>query len=112
MQSNDPRNKYNAKIPKDSGCLGIEFTLDRTITEFIRGAERVNLDYVQSFAELGNVLQGHLSSDWKQVLDNHFSEPADPESVSPEHDRSTADSFNSLTAMVAYLRPLFFRASC
>ena len=93
MQSNDPRNKYKAEIPKDSGGLGIEFTLDRTITEFIRGTERVNLDYVQSFAEFGNVLQGRLLSDWKQVLDDYFPEPVDPESVSSEHDRSTADSF-------------------
>jgi len=93
LQSNDPCNKYKAEIPKDLGGLGIEFTLDRTITEFIRGAKRVNLDYVQSFAEFGNVLQGRLSSDWKQVLDDHFPEPADPESVSPEHDCSTADRF-------------------
>ena len=93
LQSNDPRNKYKAEIPKDSGGLGIEFTLDRTITEFIRGTERVNLDYVQSFAEFGNVLQGRLLSDWKQVLDDYFPEPVDPESVSSEHDRSTADSF-------------------
>ena len=83
LQSNDPRNKCKAEIPKDSGGLGIEFTLDRTITEFIHGAERVNLDYVQSFTEFGNVLQGRLSSDWKQVLDDHFPEPADPENVSP-----------------------------
>jgi hypothetical protein len=93
LQSNDPRNKYKAKIPKDSGGLGIEFTLGRTITDFIRGAERVNLDYVQSFAQFGNMLQGHLLSDWKQVLDDNFPEPANPESVLPEHDRSTADGF-------------------
>jgi hypothetical protein len=93
LQSNDPRNKYKAKIPKDLGTLGIEFTLDRTITDFIRGAKRVSLDYVQSFVEFGNVLQGCLLSDWKQVLDDKFPEPADPESVSPEHDRSMADGF-------------------
>jgi hypothetical protein len=28
LQSNDPRNKYKAEIPKDSGGLGIEFTLN------------------------------------------------------------------------------------
>ena len=39
------------------------------------------------------MLQGRLSSDWKQVLDDYFPEPADPENVSPEHDRSTADNF-------------------
>ena len=93
LQSNNPRNKYKAEIPKDSGGLGIEFTLDRTITGFIRGAKRVNLDYVQSFAKFGNVLQGCLLSDWKQVLDDNFPEPADPETALPEHNRSMADSF-------------------
>ena len=56
LQSNNLINNYKAEIPKDSGSLRIEFTLNQTITDFIRGAERVNLDYVQSFAELGNVL--------------------------------------------------------
>jgi hypothetical protein len=93
LQSNDPRNKYKAEIPKDSGGLGIEFTLDQTITDFIRGAERVNLDYVQSFAEFSNVLQGRLLSDCKQVLDDNFPKPAKPDRALPEHDRSTADSF-------------------
>jgi hypothetical protein len=93
LQSNDLRSKYKAEIPKDSGSLGIEFTLNRTITDFIRGAKKVNLDYVQSFAEFGNVLQGRSLSDWKQVLEDNFPEPADPETALPEHDRSTADSF-------------------
>jgi hypothetical protein len=93
LQSNDLRNKYKNEIPKDSGSLGIEFTLGQTITDFIRGAKRVNLDYVQSFAEFGNVLQGRLLSDWKQVLEDNFPEPADPETALPEHNRSMADSF-------------------
>ncbi len=69
------------------------FTLDQTITDFIRGAERVNLDYVQSFAKFSNVLQGRLLSNWKQVLEDNFPKPADPETALPEHNRSTADSF-------------------
>jgi hypothetical protein len=93
LQSNDLRNKYKAEIPKDLGSFVIEFTLDRTIMDFIRGAKRVNLDYVQSFVEVGNVLQGRLLSNWKQVLEDNFPEPADPEIALPEHDRSTADSF-------------------
>jgi hypothetical protein len=39
------------------------------------------------------VLQGRLLSDWKQVLEDNFPEPADPETASPKQDRSTADSF-------------------
>ena len=93
LQSNDARNKYKAKIPKDSGGLGIEFTLNQTITDFIRGAKRVNLNFVQSFAEFGNVLQGCLLSNWKQVFEDNFPEPTDSEKASPEHDHSTADSF-------------------
>jgi hypothetical protein len=34
-----------------------------------------------------------LLSDWKQVLEDNFPKPADPETALPEHDRSTADSF-------------------
>jgi hypothetical protein len=65
LQSNDLRNKYKAEITKDLGSLGIKFILNQTITDFIRGAKRVNLDYVQSFAKFGNVLKGCLLSDWK-----------------------------------------------
>jgi hypothetical protein len=96
LQSNYLRNKYKAEIPKDSGSLGIEFTLNQTITDFIRGAERVNLDYVQSFAEFLNVLQGRLLSDWKQVLEDNFPEQADPE----KHDRSMADSFKHAIELI------------
>jgi hypothetical protein len=93
LQSNDLCNKYKAENPKVSGSLGIEFTLNRTITDFIRGAKRVNLVYVQSFVKFGSVFQGRLLSDWKQVLEDNFPEPADPETASPEHNCSTANSF-------------------
>ena len=94
LQSNDPSNKCKAEIHKDSGSLGIEFTLDRTISDFITNTVRIDLDYVQSFAEFGNVLQGRLLSDWKQILSNHFPEPVDLETVLPTHDRSTAENFS------------------
>jgi hypothetical protein len=40
-----------AEIHKDSGQFGIEFTLDKTINDFIRGAEKVDLDYTESLQE-------------------------------------------------------------
>jgi hypothetical protein len=83
LQSNDPRNKYKAKIHKNDGLLGVEFTLDKTISEFIRGSEKLNLDYVRSFAKFGNVLLGCYQADWKQVLHEHFPEPVDTEVVRP-----------------------------
>jgi hypothetical protein len=94
LQSNNPQIKYKAEIHKDSGALGIEFTLDRTITDFIMNSARINLDYVQSFAEFGNVLQGRLLSDWKQVLSDHFPEPVGLETVLSTHDRSSAENFS------------------
>jgi hypothetical protein len=96
LQSNNPCNKYKAKIHKDLGTLGIEFTLDRTISDFISNSARIDLDYVQSFAEFGNVLQGCLLSDWKQVVSDHFPEPVDLETVLPTHDRSSAENFSRM----------------
>ncbi len=43
LQSNDPRNKYKAEIHKDNGLLGIKFTLDKTISEFICASKKIEL---------------------------------------------------------------------
>ncbi len=65
LQSNDPRNKYKAEIHKDDGLLGIKFTLDKTISNFIHALKKLNLDYVTSFAKFGNVFLGRYQTDWK-----------------------------------------------
>ena len=94
LQSNNSRNNFKAEIHKDSGNLGIEFTLDKTIDDFIRGAEKVDLDYQGSFLEFENVLQGRYLTDWKQVLHEHFPEPVDSSiEVPAEQDRSSAINF-------------------
>ena len=93
LQSNSPRNKQKAEIHKDSGQFGTEFTLDQTINNFVRGAEKFDLDYTESFLEFKNVLQGRYLTDWKQVLHEHFPEPVDASMVLPEHDRSLAANF-------------------
>ena len=94
LQSNNPHNKFKAEIHKDSGNLGIEFTLDKTIDDFIHGAEKVDLDYQGSFLEFENVLHGRYLTDWKQVLHEHFPEPVDPLiEVPSEQDRSSAINF-------------------
>ena len=94
LQSNNPRTKYKAEIHKDLGTLRIEFMLDQTITDFITNFVRIDLDYVQSFAEFGNVLQSFLLSDWKQILSDHFPEPVNLEMVLPTHNRSLAENFS------------------
>ncbi len=40
LLSNNPQNKKCAEIHKDNGKYGIEFTIDKTIPEFNKGAEK------------------------------------------------------------------------
>ena len=75
LQSNSTRNKQKAKIHKDLGHFGIEFTLNKTINDFVHGAEKVDLDYKESFQEFEKVLLGRYLTDRKQVLHEHFPEP-------------------------------------
>ena len=77
LQSNDSRNKSWVEIHKDNGKYGIEFTIDKTIPEFNKWAEKCNLNWADSFGEFENVLQGHHKTAWKQVLHEHFPEPVD-----------------------------------
>ena len=93
LQSNDFSTKQKVEIFKDDGRFGAEFLLDRTISDFILGANTVNLGYPQSFTEFGNVLQGAYLTDWKQVCHAHFPEPIDSAGIRPEQDRSVPENF-------------------
>ena len=94
LRSNEYGQKQTAEIHTDGGQFGPEFTISRTIADFIRGAAKVNLGYEQSLLELENVFQGPLLTDWKYVVETNFPEPVEPEEVRPEHDRSSAANFN------------------
>jgi hypothetical protein len=83
LQGNNLGNKYKAANHKDDGQLGIKFTLNKMISKFILTMEKLNFEYVTSFAEFGNVLLGHYQTDWKQTLHKHFPEPINPEVVEP-----------------------------
>ena len=65
LPSSDSQNKIKAKVHQYSGKLGVEFTIDKTIPEFEKGAKKVNLDYAHSFVEFKNVLQGQYKTTWK-----------------------------------------------
>ncbi len=58
LTSPNPRNNHKAEIHKDSGLFGIEFTVDKTIPDFNKGADKVELDYATAFVEFENVLEG------------------------------------------------------
>jgi len=77
LTSPNPRNKNKAEIHKDSGLFGIKFTVDETIPDFNKGADKVELDYATAFVKFENVLEGALNSAWKYVLREHFPEPMD-----------------------------------
>ncbi len=71
----DSRNKNKVEIHKDSGLYGVEFTVDKTIPNFNKAAEKVDLDYARAFVKFEIVLEGTLNSAWKYVLKEHFPEP-------------------------------------
>ena len=65
LQSNDSFNKVKAEVHQDSGKLGVEFTIDKTIPDFNSWAGKINLDWTHSFMEFENVLQGQYKTAWK-----------------------------------------------
>jgi hypothetical protein len=79
----------------ENGKYGIEFTIDKMIPEFNKGAEKCDLDWSDSFVEFQNVLQGHHKTAWKQVFHEHFPEPVDAMVLVPAtHDRSSEENFH------------------
>jgi hypothetical protein len=77
LQSNSLQNKSCIEIYKDNQKYGIKFTINKTIPEFNKGAEKCDLNWSDSFVEFENVLQGHHKTAWKQVLHEHFPKPVD-----------------------------------
>ena len=97
LTSPNPYNKNKVEIHKDSGLYGIEFTVDKSISDFNKGADKVELDYASTFIEFENVLEGALNSAWKYVLKEHFPEPIDDSmgTLLPESNRNSKESFQS-----------------
>jgi hypothetical protein len=87
MQNKDPRfDKLKAEIHMDSGRLGVVFTVNKTIPDFNKGAEKIHLDWTTSFEEFENVLEGQYKTAWKQVMHDHFPEPVNAAMVPTKHD--------------------------
>jgi hypothetical protein len=51
LQGNNTRNESQVEIHKDNGKYAIEFTIDKTIPEFNKGAEKCDFNWTDSFAE-------------------------------------------------------------
>ena len=94
MQHKDPRfNKLKVEIHIDSGQLSVEFTVDKTIPNFNKGAKKIHLDWTSSFEEFENVLKGQYKTAWKQVMHDHFLEPVDAALVPTEQDCLLEENF-------------------
>jgi hypothetical protein len=94
MQNKDLRfNELKAEIHIDSGRLGVEFNVDKTIPDSNKGAEKIHPDWTTSFEEFENVLEGQYKPAWKQVMHDNFPEPVDAAMVPTEHDRSLKENF-------------------
>ncbi len=93
LQSNNTHNKVKAEVHQDCGQLGIEFTVDKTIPDFNKGAEKIHLDWTHSFLEFENCLLGQYKTAWKQILHEFYPEPVDSAMVPAKQDRSRKESF-------------------
>jgi len=72
LRSNEYGMKQTTEVHTDGGQFGPEFTISRTIADFIRGSTKVNLGYEQSLAKLKNVFEGPLLTNWNHVLGDEF----------------------------------------
>jgi hypothetical protein len=73
-------NTWNkAVVHIDSGTLGMEFFLERTLPEFNQAGTRLNWSWPKSFLEFKNVLGDGYCTTWLEVLTKHFPEPFENE---------------------------------
>ena len=86
FQSNDTRNKVKAKVHQDSGQLGIEFTVNKTIPDFNKGAKKIHLNWTHSFLQFENVLLRQFKTAWKQILHEFYPELVDAAIVPAKQD--------------------------
>ena len=93
LESNNTCNKVKAEVHQDSGQLGIEFTIDKTIPNFNKGAEKIHLNWTHSFLEFESVLLGKYKTGWKQILHEFYPEPVDTVMVPAKQDRSHEENF-------------------
>jgi hypothetical protein len=89
FQGTNTRDK--AEVHIDSGTLGMEFFLERTLQKFNQAVTRLNWSWSESFSEFENVLDDGYCTTWLEVLTDHFSKPLEnkPEATSElkRHDK-------------------------
>jgi hypothetical protein len=59
----------------DSGTLGIEFFLERTLPEFNQAGNRLNWSWSESILKFENILGDSYCTTWHKILTNYFPKP-------------------------------------
>lgn len=88
------------EVPIDNGTYGIEFFLEKTLPAFNRAGELFNWDWVESFSEFENCLEGNYKTSWQEILDEKFPEPLVGDPVDPDKDRSQGENFKKAIDML------------
>jgi hypothetical protein len=70
FQGTNTRNKADVYI--DSGTLGMEFFVERTLPEFNQAGTRLDWSWSESFLEFKNVLGEGYHTTWLKILTHHF----------------------------------------
>jgi hypothetical protein len=64
-----------AEVCIDSGTLGMEFFLKKTLSQFNQASIRLNWSWEETFLEFQNVLGDSYCTTWHKVISKHFPEP-------------------------------------
>ena len=72
-----------AEVCINSGTLGMEFFLEKTLAQFNQAGSRLNWSWLETFSEFGNVLGDLYRTTWHEVLNEHFPEPLEEASTYP-----------------------------
>jgi len=95
FQGSGANKSMKAEICIDSGTLGMEFFLDRTLPQFNQAGSRLDWSWPEAFLEFENVLGDSYRTTWQEVLAEHFSEPIGEEATGH---RDTKEDFDRAVA--------------
>jgi hypothetical protein len=72
-----------AEVCINSGTLGMEFFLEKTLAQFNQAGTRLNWSWEETFLKFQNVLRDSYCTTWHEVLNEHFPEPLKEVSMHP-----------------------------
>jgi hypothetical protein len=74
-----------AEVCIDSGTLGMEFFLKKTLAQFNQAGTHLNWSWEETILEFQNVLGDSYRTTWHEVLNEHFPKPLEEVSMHPRN---------------------------